>query len=251
MGRKVSKAGASAPVVPASVAILGLGPSLSEYLELTKRLGGARALCDETWAINALGGVFQADRVFHMDDVRVQQIRVDANPKSNIAPMLAWLKQHHGPVYTSFAHKDYPALVEFPLESVINDLGFAYFNSTAAYAVAYAMHIGVKKLFLFGMDFTYPNAHHAEKGRACVEFWIGRAMLLGIDVRIPRNSSLMDGCLPQSARLYGYDCADVEIKDRGKRKHVTFKPKAPPTAEQVEAAYDHNTHPNPLVKKAA
>jgi hypothetical protein len=48
---------------------------------------------------------------------------------------------------------------------VINSCGIAYFNNTAAYAVAYAVHIGVKKITLFGCDYTYPNAHDAEKGR--------------------------------------------------------------------------------------
>lgn len=225
-----------------------MGPSLSQYVEITKRLGGRRAFCDETWTINALGDVIASDRIFHMDDVRVQQLRADAAPASNIAAMLAWVKSHAGPIYTSRVHPDYPGLVEFPLQDVINSTGFAYFNSTAAYAVAYAIHVGAKKLSLFGMDFTYPNAHHAEKGRACVEFWIGIAMARGIDVRIPKESSLMDACAALSERLYGYDCVDVTLKKTAAGMRVRFKEKAPPTAQQVEAAYDHSQHPNKLVR---
>lgn len=225
-----------------------MGPSLSEYVNLTKRLGGRRAFCDETWAVNALGDVLVADRFFHMDDVLVQQARAEAAPSSNIAAMMRWMRSHPGPIITSRVRPGFPGLVEFPLEAVVNHLGFAYFNSTAAYAVAYAIHIGVKQLSLFGFDFTYPNAHHAEKGRACVEFWIGMAVARGIDVRVPHCSSLLDACAP-GERLYGYDCVDVQMTKAGKRTRVRFTEKAPPSAEEVERRYDHTVHPNRLVAR--
>ncbi len=120
------------------VAILGLGPSVRQYLELTKRLGGRRAFCDQTWAINALGDVFACDRIFHLDDVRIQAIRAEAKPESNIARMLDWLKTTTTPVVTSIAHPDYPAMEAFPLADVLTKYPMGYFNSTAAYAVAYA-----------------------------------------------------------------------------------------------------------------
>jgi hypothetical protein len=111
------------------VAILGMGPSVNQYLEHTKRLGGRRAYCDETWCINALGDVFACDRVFHMDDVRIQQIRADAKPESNIARMLDWLKTTKTPVVTSRAHPDYPSLEEFPLAEAL-DAAFRWRIST-------------------------------------------------------------------------------------------------------------------------
>lgn len=235
---------------PERVAILGLGPSVREYLEITKRLGGKNALVDETWGINALGDVFHCDRIFHMDDVRIQEIRAAARPESNIAKMLKWMKGHPGPIYTSRRHPDYPGLVEFPLEKVINDLRCAYFNSTAAYAVAYAIHIGVKKICLFGCDFTYPNAHDAEKGRACVEFWLGVATARGIDLQIPHVSSLMDACYPMQKRIYGNDTREVTFKKRpnGRTRVVYKEIEKLPTADEIEAEYDHSKHPNALVK---
>src|SRR5690349_20483929 len=98
------------------VVLLALGPSVSTYLEIVKRAGGRAKFCDEVWTINALGDVFACDRVFHMDDVRIQEIRAAANPDSNIATMLKWMKVHPGPIYTSRPHEDYPGLVAFPLE---------------------------------------------------------------------------------------------------------------------------------------
>ena len=238
------------PAAPDHVAILGMGPSLDQYTGLAKRAGGRRAYCNETWGINAVADVITCDRVFHMDDVRIQEIRAAAKPDSNIAKMLAWLKTHPGPVYTSRANPNYPGLVEYPLEDVLNALPpFGYFNSTAAYAVAFAIFLGVKKISLFGFDFTYPNAHHAEKGRACVEFWLGVAVTKGITVSMGNASSLMDACEPQQKRLYGYDCADVAFGHHPDgRVAVTYTERATlPTAEEIEAAYDHSAHPNPLV----
>lgn len=235
--------------VPNHVVILGLGPSLDQYSGLVKRLGSRKKLCDEVWTINALGDLFQCDRVFHMDDVRIQQVRADAAPESNIAAMLTWLKTTKTPVFTSRPHPDYPSLLPFPLEEVARSTGHAYFNSTAAYAVAYAVHLGVKRLSLFGCDFTYPNAHHAEQGRGCVEFWLGYGAAHGMQIGIPHVSSLMDGCVPAEQKLYGYDTLHVLFSNDAKgRVTVKQSPRSKvATAAEIEKRYDHNAHPNPLV----
>lgn len=250
-----SKARSSAKGVspaPARVAILGMGPSLAMYYELTKGLGGRHALFDETWTINGLGDVAACDRIFHMDDVRVQEIRAAAQPRSNIAAMLAWMRTHPGPIYTSVPHPDYPGLVAYPLEAVLDDLQEPYFNSTVAYALAFAIHIGVKAIGLYGVDFTYPNSHHAERGRACVEFWLGVAMSRGIELSIAETSSLTDMC--EGRPLYGFGAmgsADVKIRHRRDgRVKVTLVPRAAlASAAEIEAAYDHSKHPSPHLVK--
>lgn len=252
--KRPARQAAEAPAgqaAPRRIAILALGPSVSQYLELVKRAGGRSKLFDEVWTINALGDVFDGDRVFHMDDVRIQEIRAAAKPDSNIAAMLRWLKRHPGPVITSRAHADYPGLVEFPLQAVINATGFAYFNSTPAYAIAYAIYAGVKHMALFGMDYTYAHSHHAEKGRACVEFWLGLAAARGIKFTVANQSSLLDACNPQAERLYGYDTVVVHINRRPDgRVALKFTERTPlPTAAEIEARYDHTAHVNPLVDK--
>lgn len=226
---------------PAHVVILGLGPSLESFVDITKRLGGRHAFCDEVWGINAVGGVLQCDRVFHMDDVRVQMARAEARPESNIARMVEWMRGHPGPIYTSRPHADFPGLVAYPLEDVINSCGWAYFNSTAAYAVAYAVHIGVRKISCFGMDFSYANSHDAEKGRGCVEFHLGIASQRGIEIGFPAVTSLMDANAPIHERVYGYDTVDLEFEDSGERHIVTMRPHdRVPTADEIEARYDHS-----------
>lgn len=235
------------------IAILGLGPSLDQYLEITKRLGGRSKFCDETWGINALGDVFACDLIFHMDDIRIQEIRAQAAPESNIAAMVRWLKAPQCPVVTSRPHPDYPALVAYPLEDVLNHLGHDYFNSTAAYAIAFAIHVGATKISLFGMDFTYPNAHDAEKGRGCVEFWLGQAHARGVKISLPKTTTLMDAMYPRAQRLYGYDTLNVQFnpQDDGRLKLDFIPLDTLPTAEEIEARYDHSAHPNALVEEGA
>lgn len=242
---------------PEHVAIVGLGPSCAAFFELAKGLGGASAYCDEVWGINAIGDVLRCDRIFHMDDMLVQEARAKERPFSNIAAMVRWLKTHPGPVYTSIPRPGYPGMVAFPLEEVLNaghdgNGGAPYFNSTAAYAVAYAVHIGVKRISLFGIDYTLPNAHKAEQGRACVEFWLGIAAARGIAITVPEQSSLLDACAPEPERLYGFDCADVFLdprEDGGLKVRLEAKPV--PAAAEIERRYDHSRHPNRLVETAA
>lgn len=233
------------------VAILGLGPSVYRFMDLARRVGGRKRLADEVWAINSLGDVFACDRVFHMDDVRIQQVRADATPDSNIAVMLDWMKAHPGPIYTSRLHPDYPGLVRFPLQDVLNDLKDPYFNGTAAYAAALAIHERVATISFWGCDYTYANAHHAEQGRACLEFWIGQARARGIGVEVNEMSSLMDSC--EGMPLYGYGAMgsqDVRIRQtKDGRYRVTYHDRPSlPTAEEIAAAYDHTKHPSPLVR---
>ena len=236
---------------PRSVAILGLGLSLKTYIDLAKGLGGRHKIAEETWGINAIGDVVQCDRIFHMDDVRIQEIRAEANPTGNIAGMLGWLKKHPGPIYTSQVHREYPGLVEYPLADVLNSCaGQRYMNTTAACAIAYAVHIEVQRIMCFGMDFTLPNSYHAEQGRACVEFWLGFARARGIDIVCPKESSLLDACEPFERRIYGYDAVELAFtteKDGSER--VAMKPREQlPTAEEIERRYDHSRHPNPLMR---
>ena len=229
--------------IPKTVAILGLGPSLEAYVDIAKRLGGRRKLVDETWGINAVIDIIACDRGFHMDDVRVQQARAVEAPESNIAAMLPWLRRHPGPIYTSRPHPEYPGLVAYPLQDVMNTCrGGPYFNSTAAYAVAYAIHTGVEEIQLYGCDFSYANSHQAEKGRACVEFYLGIARARGIRIALPQGTSLMDGTATSDDRLYGYDTLDVEIA-QSEVGDVTVKTSpriVVASAQTIEERYRHD-----------
>lgn len=232
---------------PGRVAILGLGPSITEYVNLSLVSGGREAMFDQVWAINQAGSVFDCDLIFHMDDMAIQEKRAELTPTGSVAKMVSWLKKSSKPVITSRAYPRYPQMKAFPLEEVIGTFKTWYFNSTAAYAVAYAVHLGATEIACFGLDFTYPNSEHAEKGRGCVEFYLGHALARGIKVSLPDRTSLMD-CMVGG--LYGYDTQKVEMDPvTGKLLFQAIDPADYPTADEMERRYDHLRHPNPLMER--
>lgn len=102
------------------------------------------------------------------------------------------------------------------------------------------------------MDFSYSSSHKAEKGRGCVEFWLGMAAERGIKIVIPQKSSLMDACQPQQERFYGYDTLNIEAYHEDDRIKIAFtEVEKLPTAEEIEAKYDHakSTVPEHLLEK--
>ena len=111
----------------------------------------------------------------------------------------------------------------------------------------------IEKISVFGMDFTYPDAHDAEKGRGCVEFWLGTAAARGIKITLPKTTTLMDAMNTRAARLYGYDTQEVSfvMQPGGQIKLEFAERETLPTAEEIEARYDHTRHVNPLLDKEA
>lgn len=225
---------------PKSVAILGMGASLNTYLRLAAQAGWRGRVVEEVWGINAVAGVLQCDRVFHMDDMRLQERRAEVHPHSNVAGICDWLRSHPGPIYTSTVYPEFPGAVEFPLDKVMTTTGHGYFNSTVAYAVAYAIAIGVKHIHIYGADFSYKNSHKREKGRACVEFWLGIASARGIQLSVAGDSTLLDADVSEDERFYGYDAARLTVELDESGFHVTREPKELPTVEEIERRYAHD-----------
>jgi len=222
---------------PKSVAIVAMGQSARSYMQLCATRGDRRLVADETWAINSMGGVIQHDLLFHMDDCRIQESRAAHNPEGNIAGMLRWLKTHPK-FFTSTVYDDYPGAIEYPLQDVINNLGVSYFNSTVAYAVAMAMHTGVERLALYGVDFSYPDNHKAEQGRACVEFLLGIASANGVHIDVSSDTTLLDANVDPGHKFYGYDGCDIEMKQTGACIEITRAPReTPPTAADMNIRY--------------
>lgn len=237
------KWGGAPATTPKHIAIVALGNTAEAYMDYVKRFGSRHAFCDEVWAVNAMGDVIACDLVFHMDDVRIQEIRAAANPESNIAAMLKWLKTTKTPVMTSRAHPDYPALIEFPFEEAANALGEVYFNNTVAYAVAYAIFKGAEEISMFGCDYTYTSKGKSEAGRACVEYWLGFAAARGVKITVSPLTPLLDSnkaISDDDVYAYGYDTLKIAYRDDNGRMKFTMTPREKlPTAEQIERAYDH------------
>lgn len=186
--------------MPQSVAIVAMGASVQEYLSDCLRSSSRWKVSEETWAINAAAGVIQHDRAIIMD--RLSYFREAAKTNPALDGYRDWLHLHQGPIYTSELHPDFPGAILYPLQEVVDDLKFTYFNSTAAYALALAIHFRIPLIKLYGCDFLQNDTNDGVKGRACVEYWIATAIARGLKVYIAGTSTLCDQNLKRP--LYGY-----------------------------------------------
>ena len=186
-----------------NVAIIGLGASQIDYV-----IGVENSKTwDEVWGINSALSVFDVDRVFRMDPASRFLDTDDAGNQTDV--MRRVQPTYNKPIYTCELDERVPALVEYPLEEVIESQRCAYMNNTTAYAIAFALWNEVNQIDMFGMDFSYKhNLHFAEAGRACLEFWICKCINAGITVGVSPRSSLLDQNVPLEERLYGYHRLD-------------------------------------------
>lgn len=204
--------------VPYTVAIVAMGPSRSDYIAECITKSSRFQVADETWAINAMGSIIQHDRLFVMDDLPYfHKVSKKENPA--LIGYNDWLHKHPGPIYAQKEYKDFPGAVAYPLQEVLDVIQYPYINNTTAYALCYAIYLGVKHIKLYGMDFTYDNNRgFAEAGRACIEHWIRDACWRGIKVTIAPSSTLMD---TNNRVFYGYSKQPQVDKVEGKYK-ITF-----------------------------
>jgi hypothetical protein len=181
------------------IALVGLGASQIDFvigLENSQEW-------DEVWVINSAISVYDYDRVFMMDPVSRYLDTNDAGNQTDVMRKLLPLVTK--PIYSCVLDERVPAIVEYPLAEVATSSKCAYLNTTAAYAVAFALWNKVGQVDLFGMDFSYKhNIHFAEAGRACMEFWLSKCISAGIVIGASPRSSLLDSDVPVTERLYGY-----------------------------------------------
>lgn len=244
------------------VNILAMGSSRTDFevLQLMEQrpdvLEGA-----ETWGINYMGAIKRLDRIIHLDPVHpylghsVVKDMCDNALKDNV------------PFYTSHKHPFYSNHVVYPFDMVVKNLGSHYLNGSVAYAVALAIAEGYTDIGLFGADFSYPNAHVSESGRACVEYWMGVAAGRGVRFIVAQSSTLMDahcrqqpygwfknplhppssgGVLMSVQEIFDHVAAERMPKQTGA---VAFHVAAPPAQPTVVAA-EHSAlaqHPSASV----
>ena len=96
-----------------NVAIIGLGASQIDYV-----IGVENSKTwDEVWGINSALSVFDVDRVFMMDPASRFLDTDDAGNQTDV--MRRVLPTYNKPIYTCELDERVPALVEYPLEEVI------------------------------------------------------------------------------------------------------------------------------------
>lgn len=201
--------------VPYTVALVAMGKTHQEYIAECLKKSSRFQVADETWAINAMGSIIQHDRLFVMDDLPYfAKVAREENP--SLVGYKDWLHKHPGPIYAQKQYEEFPGSVAYPLEDVLNTLGHVYINNTTVYALCYAIHLGVKHIKIYGLDFTGFNKNVTEAGRACFEYWLRDAMWRGIKITIAEGSTLMDQNTKR--QLYGYSKQPIITREDGKFK---------------------------------
>lgn len=194
--------------IPETVAIVALGPSKKDFVSDQGRHVPGTGF-DEVWAVNTSIRWVRHDLAFIMDDMR-EFARF--YPEYGEA-----MRQHDQPIITSQTYEEFPTARPLPLAEIVGATQQTYFNNSVPYMIAYAYLIGVKKLCIFGADYTFPGTEAREEGRGCVEFWLGFVSSRGMSVEIAPSSTLMDAC--KGPRFYGYISQPL-IKTAGEDGHA-------------------------------
>lgn len=216
---------------PDTVAIVACGPTQAEWHRAN--IGYARQFDPqpEVWTVNKALRTVRADIVWIMDDLvgeggKAETYRYDIDTCST-------------PIITS--HLDaavramYPraSLYAYPLDDVIWDAAYhicaaagdvtldrmvqkreaaCYLHNSIPYMLAYALYIGVRRILLFGVDYTHPSnpADVREDDRANAEYWVGMAIARGVEVVVPGSTSLLNVCYRKP--LYGYGARQPTLR---------------------------------------
>lgn len=171
-----------------AVNIIAMGSSRNDFFQAQLMEQRPEILQNaELWTINYMGAQIRCDRIIHVDPVHPYL----GHPP--VRDMCEYALKDNIPFYTSHPHPKYPNHVIYPFDRVSAALGgITYFNTSVAYAIALAMADGFNEIGLFGCDFSYPDVHIAESGRACCEFLMGIGTQRGIRFAVAQSSTLMD-----------------------------------------------------------
>jgi hypothetical protein len=181
-----------------AVTILGLGESAHDWVNFTHETFD-RPPDHQIWTINAGVGLFYHDMCFDMHTEEYLAL-VNHEPANR---RREWMKKHDRPIVMAKAVADIPTSFTYPLKHVSGMLNSTYFLTGPAYIFAFALACGVKRMRIYGMDFTNDEGDY-HPGRACAEFWLGQAVGRGVKVEITSNTDLLGARERKKGTLYGF-----------------------------------------------
>jgi hypothetical protein len=111
-------------------------------------------------------------------------------------PYLRWLNDQKFPVVAQ-DQRFIPRAITYPLDEMIAKFGPYFFTSTFSWMMAYAIHINVEAMALYGVDMASKDEYIQQRSGG--HYFITIARQRGIQVIIPEESDL-----EQPPPLYGY-----------------------------------------------
>ena len=208
---------------PEIIDIVACGPTLRTYTSMRMDYNPVAPEPDEVWSLNKALRTIRCDLGFVMDDL-VGEARKSERYRQALDALEV-------PVITSIIDTDVEALypnlnkTEYPLDEVINHIGLRicrarsssfstedvkttgdingyYLHNSIPYILAYALFIGVKRVQLFGADYTYPGMAAREDDRANTEYWVGLLRAYGVELWTTADTTLLNQT--RQPWLYGY-----------------------------------------------
>jgi hypothetical protein len=186
-----------------TLVILGMGQSSQSWAGLMAEQPGFDA---QVWTINSGMRAFRHDVVFDMHTEEYIEQQEDTK-RERIAERRGWMKIHNKPIVMPKALDDYPTSMTYPLKLVMDTLKTDYFTNGMAYMLALACLCEVKMIYMIGADYMVakPDGRvFVEDGRACLEYWLGRLVERGCQVRVTDKSALLAANVRGNRMIYGY-----------------------------------------------
>jgi hypothetical protein len=174
------------PLRPKKAAIIGTQPSSR----------GVAPYGDPTWAIwgSSPGNMGALPRVDAWFECHVNLLWPEYRNYGE--PYLRWLREQPFPV-VCWDRRYLPNAVIYPRHELVKRFGPFFFSSTFAWMMAYAIHVGVEEMGLYGVDMSSKDEYIQQRPGG--HYFIQRAQEAGIKVTIPDESDLM-----QPPPLYGW-----------------------------------------------
>lgn len=195
---------------PESVDVVALGESTrADYVAMQLSKGTAFDLGDEVWTLNRGIRVFAADLAFILDEVENEAAEDDDYGKA----IDRWLGDGKPLISTRISARlaDSGKLaITYPARLVLESFGVnvenedPYWHNSVPMVLAYAKAIGVKRLRLWGADYTLPDGRVLEADRANCEYWVGRCVQAGMQIGLSGGTTLCNRRATQGQlKIYG------------------------------------------------
>ena len=176
----------------------------------------------EVWGLNELYRYMEIPKFHRWFEIHGREyLCADDEGKRHIEDLKSILGPI--PIYMQKHHEDIPGSVRFPIDELIegfggkNGIGANYFTNCPAEMIAFAIAMGYREIHVYGVDMAQDSEYATQ--RPCCEYWLGRAMGMGIKVFVPDLSDLL-----KCVGTYGYEDAGSvlsrKIQDRIKWLHA-------------------------------
>src|SRR3990167_10746849 len=155
----------------------------------------------ETWIVGKMLMLKEppkrADTIFSMDDLdHLLTVRRGMFTKEQF---IEKVNERSVPYYSSVVTPEIRMCREYPLKEVMSVLKVPYLSNTICYMLAYAIFQKVGRISLYGV--AQMGAHEYAQEKAAVEFWLGMALGMGIELNVCTPSLLLRST---SEYPYGY-----------------------------------------------